>query len=336
MTDVRSIVSDYRWLPHRLFADGSQIQFIRLERADHRAVTFLEEQYLAPDVERVVLPLAAVIEAAAAVPLSPTHFVFHSSLALSTLTTRLFDMPGVAMGLKEPIILNEIATLSRRGMRVRPLLSSVLRLLGRPFAPGEAVVVKPGNTANVLIPDILELRPDARALIMYAPLGDFINSVARKGMWARIVYRRLFALLRQDGFFDGGHSEEDIFEMTDLQIGAMAWLTHQAQFSQVIETAVGGRVRAIDADSFLANREVAVTALARFFGLDFDVQAVIDGPVFNQHSKQLGRAFDAGERERERAAAGAAYGEEIAMVVEWARGVAAHGGVPLDLGNRLI
>lgn len=336
MTDPAEIIGDHRWLPHRTNAACEQIQFVRMERADHRDVTFLEEQYLSPALQRCVLEVADISPTVARLPAASLGFIFHSSFALSTLMARVVDAPGVAMGLKEPIILNEIAALSRRGRRIRPFLAMVLQLLGRPFATGETIVVKPGNMANILIPDLLELRPEAHALLMYTPLPDFLRSVARKGMFGRAIYRRNFALLHGDGFFDAGYTEAELFEQTDLQIAAMAWLNHQAQFAQILASDLGPRCRSLDADVFIDRRDDVVTAAGRHLGLALDARAIASGPVFNQHSKQLGRDFDAGERARENAAVDAAHGAEIAMVVEWAGIVARQTGVPLALGSPLL
>ena len=336
MPDIRSVVADHRWLPHRVTAEVAEMEFVRLDREQHRDVTFLEEKYLPAGVERAVFRVTDVAQAAEELPQARADFVFHSSLALSTLTARLFDMPGVSMSLKEPIILNEIAQLARRGNRVTALLTLVTRLLARPFGANERVVIKPGNTANVLIPELLTIVPNSHALFMHAPLPDFLGSVARKGMWGRIVYRRLFALLVRDGHLDAGFSDEDTFEQTDLQIAALAWLNHQAQFAHYLEEPFAERVRTVDAATFLDRRREVVSAIASHFDLAFDVDAVLAGPVFNEHSKQLGRAFDFDERARENAENAAAYGEEIAMVEEWARTTFEACGERMELGRRLV
>lgn len=336
MIDVGELVSDYCWLPHRVSAAGDQIQFVRLERADHRAVTFLEDKYLHASVERRWASTVAVAAEVERLPVAtPVHFLFHSSLALSTLASRLFDNPGVAMALKEPIVLNEIATLARRHSYSRTLLSLILRLLARPFGEGEAVVIKPGNVANNLIPELLTIRPEAHALILYSPLPMFLRSIAKRGLWGRTMYRRFFALLHKDRIFDPGFSAEDIFEQTDLQIAAMVWLNHQAQFAQIVAQS-GTRIRTIDSETFLARKSDALSALAAHFKLEMDVAELMAGPAFNQHSKELGRAFDAEARQRELDKAEAMYGEEIAMVTEWVDAVAQHSGVPLVLGRPLV
>jgi hypothetical protein len=335
MNAAADLVRDHAWLPHRIDASVSRIEFVRLERAQHRAVTFLEERFLPREAARRIVPFADVAREAAGLEPAPLHFLFHSSLALSTLVIRLLDLPGVSMGLKEPNILTEIAALARRGRDVRAPLATVLQLLGRPFARDEAILVKPSNSANNLVADLMKIRPDARGLILYAPLRDFLGSVARRGAPARMVFRRLFRLLRKDRGFDAGYTEDELFEQTDLQIIAMTWLTQQAQFARLCASG-DGRLRAIDTETLLGRKHEALEALGRHFRLRFDVPALIASPVLTQHSKELGRPYDETERRRDIDAANLAYGEEIGMVAGWAEAVARHAGTPMELPCRLL
>src|SRR3546814_3867465 len=66
------------------------------------------------------------------------------------------------------------------------LMVGALAMLARSFAPDEAVIVKPSNIFNPLARGALTLRPEARAILLYAPLRAFLLSVARKGMWCRL------------------------------------------------------------------------------------------------------------------------------------------------------
>ena len=335
MASISDIVEDHRWLPHRLDAARGSIEFVRIDRVGHRSVTFLEDQYFVEDIDRQRFPISQVLSAIRGLPEAPLHFIFHSSMALSTLAARLFDLPGTAMALKEPIILNDLANMVRDRRPVQPLLDPILRLLGRPFGSGEAVVIKPGNVANVLMPAVMTVRPEARALCLYAPLRAFLRSVAKKGMFGRVTYRRYFGLARRDGLLNTGFSEQDMFEQTDLQIAAMVWLNAHARFLQLARQ-FGSRVRTSDSETILGRREHAIGALGKHFRLQLDAPAIVAGPLFSQHSKELGRAFDADQRQREHEATTLAHGEEIEMVAGWAAKVAEHVGVPLDLPQPLL
>jgi predicted nucleic acid-binding protein len=329
-TDALRIVADPAWHAHRINAAMSEIYFVRIDREQHRAVTFLEDKYLSPDVERATLPFAAVEAAVASFDHAAPRFIFHSSMATSTLLTRIFDAPGASMSLAEPIILNELATLKRRRVDVRRALAVVLKLLGRPFAEGEKVVVKPGNTANILIPEIAAALPELRALVIEAPIRTYLRSDAKKGIFGRTVYRRLYALLSRDRDLKTGFTPEDVFEQTDLQIAAMAWLHHRCEFVEACRAFPAAFVT-LDSAAFLAEKEATLHALSRHFDIALDVPAIMAGPIFKRHSKEIGRDFDERQRDVEHEQAQAAHGEEIDMVAQWLAAVATHVGLPETL-----
>ena len=327
-------LADPAWLPHRLDSGGGALEMLRIGREERRRVTFLDEEYLADVRDRAVFPLKSVMNAASA-KRAPIHFIFHSAFACSTLMTRVFDIPGTATSLSEPAILNEIAHRARRQQPTGPLLDTTLALLGRGFEPGETVVVKPSNVVNNLSEEMFALRPDAKALILYTPLRDFLFSVAKKGMFGRIWARRTFALLRGDGLFDAGFSEAETFAQTDLQIAAAAWLAHHGQFAAIVRRHPG-RVRTLDSKTFLARKADSIAASGSLFGLRLDAAALAAGPAFARDAKETGRDFDAESHARARAALEEAHRDEIDMVVKWGEAVGEFLGIPMQLGAPLL
>ncbi len=336
--DAAASVRDAEWLAHRYDATTDAVQFRHVARAQHGEAAFLTDDCLGTDGERRAAPMTAVLST-----LQPArqHFIFHSAFCASTLLVRAFDSPGLAMGLSEPVILNDIVGIRRRGGAPRGIaraLDGALRLLARPFAPGETVVVKPSNVANPLIPAMLRLSPTARAVLLHAPLDDFLASVARKGMWCRLWGRELLAGLLQDGAVDLGFTPDDYFRQTDLQVAAVGWLAQHAQFARLLASDDGPRLVSLDSATLLASPAPTMKALATHFGLSVDADAILaiaNGPAFTRHSKS-GGAFTASDRERERAAASTAHGDEIAKVGEWAGAVASNAGIALALARPLV
>lgn len=331
--DVNMVAADAAWLPAGLDPATRQISFVHVPRRFHANVSFLTQQYL-PSVApaALTLPSDAVQQALAPAGVAP-HFIFHSAFCCSTLLTRALDIPGISMGLKEPEILNELATLARQRRLEPEQLRLVARLLGRPFGAGEVVVVKPSNVANLLIPELMRAAPQSRALLLYAPLPRFLSSLARRGLWGRNWARKLFALLRRDSPINFGYSEAELFEQTDLQVAALAWLLHHAQFLGLLRS-MPDRVRALDSESLLADRAGVLIRLADLFGCPLTKDAcerIAAGPVFAEHAKEVGRSYDPAARAADQASAQSANKEEIATVCQWAEAVGRHVGVPLSL-----
>jgi hypothetical protein len=337
---IEDVARDATWLPHRYDPGYDAIHFLQLSRAQHDALTFLIDSDLPRDAAKLVLERAPSVAAASATA-APLHFIFHSGYCCSTLLARAFDIPGVAMGLREPTIFNDIIGWRRRGgeeARVMAVLQDAMALLAQPFAPGEAVVAKPSNIINGLALPIMAMRPDARAVLLHAPLPVFLGSIARKGMWGALWARQYFQGALQDGAIALGFDRDAFMGQTDLQIAAMGWLAQQALFDTIIREVGADRVRTIDSETLLAHRADALFRLGDLLGLPLDRDrsiAIADGPVFARHSKSA-TPYDAGDRKREQRDLDARRLDEIDKVAAWTEAVAKGIGIPLHLGAPLL
>jgi hypothetical protein len=336
---VVDIVHDPLWLPDRYDPEQDCVHFRYVDRNQHRKATFLTDEYLGQSSTPVIIRREDALAARATS--AATHFIFHSAFCCSTLLARALDIPGVAMGLKEPVILNDIVGWRMRGgdpRRVGQTLDSALTLLSRPFGAGEAVVIKPSNLCNGLAEAMMALRPDARALLLYAPLPIFLGSVAKKGMWGRLWVRELMVKQLKQGFIDLGFSDEDYLGLTDLQAAAVGWLAQQALFMRMIARFGAARLATLDSEIFLGNtNDVMARLTAHFsFGLDSNaISAVINGPAFTRHSK-FDAAFDGEARKIEQQDAASLHGEEIQKVSAWAAVIAQNNGIAMHLPSSLL
>ncbi len=320
------------WLAHRYVESDDAVRFIHLPRAQHEDQAFLIDTLLGAVPTSPDLPAAPLL----AQPHGQLHFLFHSAFCASTLLARALSVPGVAMGLSEPTILNDVVGFRRRGAppaAVARTADLALRLLGRPFAPGEAVIVKPSNILNPLAELLLALQGQGRALFLFAPLETFLISVARKGLHCRAWVRELLEGYLQDNFIQLGFAPEDYFRLTDLQVAAVGWLAQHQHFT-ALSAKLGNRIASLDADLLTGRPEAAIAAVAAHYGLDLDASAVASGPAFQRNSKN-GTVYSPAARSSDYEAARNAHGEEIGMVVTWARAVAANVGLELDGPNPL-
>jgi hypothetical protein len=337
--DLAAVARDAAWLAHRYDESQDSIHFLHLPREAHRAVTFVTDDYLPADAPRLVLRRADVEPLAG--PPAPLHFIFHSAYCCSTVLARAVDLEGTSMGLKEPMILNDMTGWRRRGADPRQLgatLDVILTLLARPFAPGEAVVVKPSNVLNGLAPAMLALRPRSAALLLHAPLPDFLRSIARKGLWGRRWVRELFIGQLRDGIVDLGLAEQNYLDLTDLQVAAAGWLAQQDLFARLVERFGPDRVRTLDSATLMARPGEAMAKLSQLFGLGLDqaaVDRILAGPAFTSHSKS-NAGFSAAERLAEQRDAAETHADEIEKVAVWAEAVAQAAGVSTQLEAPLL
>ncbi|KQN02906.1 hypothetical protein ASE85_21240 [Sphingobium sp. Leaf26] len=336
---VTDVMASAEWLVHRYDPGHDAVHLHAVPRALHATIPFLTDEYLGDVRQPLVLRRTDAVAAASAP--APIHFIFHSAYCCSTLLAAAFDHPGVAMGLKEPVLLNDLIGWRHRGAKgpdVARVLDDSLRLLARPFAPGEAVVVKPSNIVNPLIPGIMALRPQARALLLHAPLDAYLASIARKGMWGRLWVRDLFGKLLREGMLTPlGIAPDDYLGLTDIQVAAAGWLAQQRQFHDLAGR-LGSRVATLDSETLVARPTDSLTALARLFDLPLNaaaIEAIVAGPIFARDAKN-GADFAPGQRAQAAQRGLTLHGEEVDKVGQWARLLADNAGIALTLPGALL
>lgn len=336
---LEDVARDAVWLAHRYDPDHDAIHFRYVPRDVHRSVTFITDDHLQPAGDPVVLRRRDVV--AAKPQAAPLHFIFHSAYCCSTLLARAFDVEGMAMGLKEPVILNDLVGWRRRGAQPRQMaevLGHSLAALARPFGDGEAVIIKPSNAVNGLARAMMAMRPGSQALLLHAPLPNYLRSIARKEMWGRLWVRELLIGLLKDGLIDLGFTDEQYLGLTDLQVAAVGWLAQHALFQRLVEEFGRERIATLDSERLLAEPQTVMAALLSHFGLDSDpasLEAIVNGPAFTRHSKS-GEAFGSTLRQAEQQDAAAIHRDEIDKVEQWAQVVASTFGIPMTLGASLL
>jgi hypothetical protein len=331
-------VSQTGWFAHRFDPERDLFHLIPATADQLRAATFLTDDQLGGASSPRAVARAAAL--AAAGPRTPVHFLFHSAFCCSTLLARALDRPGVALALREPVLFNDLIGWRGRGgasAQVAKALDDAMRLLEQPAAPDEAVLIKPSNLANPLALAALALRPQARAVLLHAPLPTFLASIASKGLEGRLWVRELWFKFLGLGVDPFGFSSEELFRHSDLQVAALGWLAQQRDFA-ALSHRFGDRVRTLSSEDLMADPARALVAAAAHYGLAFDpsdLAQVAAGPAFARHAK-TGEAFDVRARDALHRGAAEANADEIAKVARWAAAVADATGAPLALPRPLL
>ena len=242
-------------------------------------------------------------------------------------------MPGISASLREPNILVDVAErLVQAGVgQNAPQLELALRLLERPLARTETIIVKPSNFANRLVEPVLALRGGSRAVLLYSDAGTFLRSVLKRGLLGRINARKLYQNLVAWNCLEFGFSDYETFQQSDLQVAALAWLMQIAHFQSIAGRFGPERVMVLDAADLLREPVTTLQRVQSLFGLnlsDRQVSGIVEGPVFSKHSKSK-VDFSLSAREREQECLMQVHGEEIRMVLQWLDAVAAHLGVSI-------
>jgi hypothetical protein len=309
-------LGDASWFLHRIDLARGELAFVRTSREAVSGEPFLDGRWDAPAGPSKTLPIMALKEAPR-YDLRP-GFIWHSSFCCSTLIASCLDWPGVAVSLKEPQALVDLAALRDHGDGT--LAQGVARLLGRPFTPGERVLIKPSNAANGLLNVVGEAA--GRHLLLHTSLRRFLLSVA-KGSQVRLRFAR--ALLSDRVVT--GHAPfglRDVSLFTDLQAAALSWRLQMREFDAFAARLGPERVRRLDGETFMQDPATELTGLDEFFELGLGPQRIaeiVGGPKLRQYAKDPSRTFESDRDAGELALAERWIGPQLGELEAWSGAV---------------
>lgn len=329
-------------MPYAYDARADTLVFAHVPRDLHRNAVFVDRRFIERVRHSSPASLADLPAAEIKRHRGPMHFIFHTAFCCSTLLTRALDIPGVSMGIKEPAVLLSFAqhwANARQTPGALDALGVTLDLLSRPLAPGETQIVKPSNVATHIIPEILHLRPDAKALVMWSSLDTFLGAIARRGASGRAFARQVFQGFADAIPLDPVFSREELLIQTDLQLAAQVWLMQMAFLNSVIRRHGPDRIRVLNSESFLNAPSGTLSALSHHFNLPVSSERcaeIANGAIFREHAKEPLMPFDASAHRAQNNGLDAAHASEIAVVKRWAMALAAQCNVPLTLPDTLL
>ena len=110
-----------------------------------------------------------------------TRLILHTGFCGSTLLASVLDQPGRALVLREPHVLAALAEQTRDERRAEPLLWKACGLLSRRFEADEAVVIKPTNWFNSLVPLIAGAPCPVHPVFVTSTTADTLIAAFRGG-----------------------------------------------------------------------------------------------------------------------------------------------------------
>lgn len=311
------------WFPDAVDAQNRAVRLCLTPRSGLAETAFLDERWDRSGCQMRSVPLGQVPQPET--PAAPV-FIWHTAFCCSTLLARCLDRPGVALSLKEPAALMEIANIKRRqGEAVSDAwLTPVVAALCQPVDGEHHTVIKPTNTVNNLIGDVARLFPESRHLFLTSQLRAFLISIAKKGEAGRAFARRLFTIFAMDGHPVARTDPRQLMQMSDLQIAALVW---QMQVAAMLEAAAQGpadRFASMDGDVFVADPAKGLAAVDDFFGLELGeahVSETAAGPLFTRDAKDTGQAHGPDRRRQEAERIADQLGPELDAIVDWSYGL---------------
>lgn len=261
--------------------DGNSAIFVPMDRAAYQRSIFLDARISTAAGHAATVPVAALAEEIPAP--QPTSWIFHMAHVGSTLLARALDDPGASLVLREPLALRQLYT-QAGGER----LAIVAAMLGKRYRADAPTLVKANVPVNFLLPKLAAIEPDARAILLYLPLRDYLLAVLRSDShrdWLRKVTTFLVPDLG------------DLSALSDAERAAALWLAQADAFTAALSALRSAR--ALNAELFYAEPEAVLNAAAKHLAIPISppqIAARLADPLFSTHAKNPTLAFDNAQR----------------------------------------
>ncbi len=317
--DTDILVNDPYWFPFDYAPESGCLGMLRIEPELLTSASFLDERLPVDRSACTWLHWDALPQRDCGAAL-----LFHTAFCGSTLLARALHQAPGTISLREPRALLSIAKADLRAdsdtpMPTSAVLGRTLGLLGRPWADGGRVLIKPTNQVNRLLPELL-LLSQAPALLLYSSLEAFLLSCCKKLPEAetRIRWMAQFLLPGTALAHRLGIPVNHPFNFVESCV--LTWYSQIERYADALAGPFSSRLRSLDLTQLLAHPTQAVAACADWLQLP-DAHVELDRRVvslFQRDAKRTDRPFNPQQRERENDLVRRHYAPLIDAALRWA------------------
>ena len=324
---AQDFVENPDWLFHGIHGETMQYHFAHVSSSTYQDSSFLDHR---------IIPVPTEIKGAAIDVVNrllqsdgrPANYIFHSAFCCSTLLSNCLQFVSNSLVLKEPNVLCSLADALAHSQKSagfnrqnwHAVLTPGLRLLEKSYPDQKGAIIKPANSTNNLMEDILSLRP-SRTLFMYGGLNEFLLSNLKGLDESRYMVPPYLARLCPLTDYENRLGIPDVRKLKHLQQCAVLWHTQIYHFSRL--AGENDSIRCLAASDFLQEPESVVKRVLEHFNLPCDTdqlgQLTDSGPL-SRHSKS-GDRFDTGSRDDENAAISSQHASELEETLSWMDGL---------------
>ena len=329
---MNDLVNSPDYLAYKFNFDTENLEFLPIERQEIRRVSALKREYIDPQRRLIAVPLSNLVTLLNSPnqPLleNPPRFIFHTAFCASTFLSRCLDVDGVSVSLREPQLLLDAANAKRLQWRSRTtgldyhhLPKLALLLLQKHAGQNEKLVIKPINSVNNIIPELMQVTGSTRSLLLYTDVKNFLLSTLRKGEGSKHTVRAMFDLIRCDFPHLENLSLSAIIHMTDLNIILTLWRLQIEQAEQALQTFVPKKLMAsLYGEKLIQNPLEALRAANTFLKLDISnekIEAIVKSNDRFTDAKNTAKQFSLEKRKEKYEELQKFYGSELDYGYQW-------------------
>jgi hypothetical protein len=269
--------------------EGDDALFLEMDRAAYARSIFFDRR-ISPSADGLLTVPISQLLAANLPPPGSIGWIFHMAHGGSTLLARALDINGRSLVVREPATLRALGVEAASNAG-RPD-SDRVQMLSRRFHDDEKVVVKANVPVNAILPDLLALFSEPKAVLLHFGLEDYLTAILRSENhrnWVTFIFGEL-RLARHFGIKPG----QDI---AIAEQAAALWLYQIRRFVDTLASNPG--LCSVDSNLFFDSPRACLLAASAYFGFSLgerDADGLIGSELFATYSKNPGARFDNGDR----------------------------------------
>ena len=280
--------------------------FVDMDRDAYQRSIFFDDR-ISP-TSRVItkIKLSRLYEASEAQKASPPKisYIFHMAHGGSTLLARALDVKARNIVYREPATLRQLgATAAEARHGANPpqswqrLLHLTTTLLGKSYKKDRPVIIKANVPVNFIIPELMDIHPRTRGILLYATLDNYLLSVLKHPDWVIHVLAELGNSI--DAVSGINVKERD--KLTPAQAAACLWLVQISLYEKLVKQY--SNIRTLNAEILFNNPKLVISNACKFFGSKLNaarIHSIVNSDLFSHHSKIPGQRYDNDRRIREK------------------------------------
>jgi hypothetical protein len=330
--NAKDLINDPSFLAYKFNFDTESVAFLPIERDEIRRVKSLKRGYVEPGRQFTEVPLSELVGLLESpdqdLSDNPPRFIFHTAYCSSTFLSRCLDVDGVSISLREPQILLDAANAKRLEWRststsldYRQMPKLALMLLQKHATTSEKLVIKPINSVNNIIPELLQLTGSGKSLMLYTDVRNFVLSTLGKGEGGKQTIRSMFDLLRCDFEHLSDLQLSHVIHMTDLRIIMTLWRLQMEQAEQALQQYSSDNIMAsLYGEELIRDPLAALQAVNNFLELGISgeqISAIANSDDRRSDAKNEGQEFSLEKRKARYAQLETYFGDDLNDGLQW-------------------
>lgn len=281
------IWKDARWLAQALDPNAGLVRVVEMSVEDYRKESFLDDRLMQPGREAHLLKWAEIAGAMPQDARSDARWIFHIGHVGSTLVSRLLGELDNVLSVREPRALRDLTFFPRE---VRDsFVPTVRALMSRTFDARQAAVVKATSMVSEIAAELTG--ENGRALFLFVSPRTYLQTIlagdrSQSELQTLASYYSERARARGIPWSDGPQSPANA--------AALVWACEMAALEDGAAILPSDCVLWCDFDTFLAEPESSLSAIAASFGLSAEegrIMEIVRGPLMRRYSKELEHEF---------------------------------------------